>query len=169
MGYRGKLVVREQARALRAQGWTMPDIAAELGVSRSSVSMWTRDVVVEMGPRRVRTPRPNRLRDARLAEIDAMNRLGLERLGALGEQAFLAAGAALYAGEGAKRDRWVGFTNSDPTIVGFFLAWLRAHFAIDEARLRVRIHLHEGLDLGAATAHWVAVTGVPVAQFRTPA
>ena len=80
----------------------MPDIAVQLGVSRSSVSLWTREIVAETGPRRVRTPRPNRLRDARLAEIEAMDRAGIERLGELSEQAFLAAGAALYAGEGAK-------------------------------------------------------------------
>src|SRR4051794_1097715 len=141
MGYRGKLGQRARARALRAEGWTMPAIAAELGVSRSSVSLWTRDVVVEVGPRRVRTPRPNRLRDARLAEIEAMDRAGVDRLGTLGDQAFLAAGAALYAGEGSKRDHWVGFTNSDPLIVRFFLAWLRANFPIDESRLRVRLHL----------------------------
>ena len=29
MGYRGKLSEREEARRLRARGWTMPDIAAE--------------------------------------------------------------------------------------------------------------------------------------------
>jgi hypothetical protein len=146
----------------------MPDIADLLGVSRSSVSLWTRDVVVEAGPRRVRTPRPNRLRDARLAEIEAMDRAGVERLGTLGDQAFLAAGAALYAGEGAKRDGWVGFTNSDPDMVRFFVAWLRCHFPIDETKLRVRLYLHEGLDLDAATSAWVTATGIPPAQFRSP-
>ncbi len=35
---------QERARALRAEGYTMPEIATELGVSKSSVSLWTRDV-----------------------------------------------------------------------------------------------------------------------------
>ena len=170
MGYRGKVEQRARARRLRAAGWTMPDIAAALGVSRSSVSLWVRDVEVVMGPRRVRAgPRPNRLRDARLAEIEAMDAWGRERLGGpLSEQAFLAAGAALYAGEGAKRDRWVGFTNTDADLVRFFCLWLRAVFDLDESRLRVRLYLHEGLDLEAATAHWAEVTGIPASQFRTP-
>ena len=146
----------------------MPDIAASLGVSRSSVSLWTRDVVVELGGRRVRTPRPNRLRNARLAEVEAMNAAGLERLGDLSEQAFLAAGAALYAGEGAKRDGWVAFTNTDAAMVRFFCAWLRGHFEIDERRMRVRLYLHHGLDLDAATAYWSAITAVPPSQFRSP-
>lgn len=168
MGYRGKVEERERARELRAGGWTMPDIAVELGVSRSSVSLWTRDIEVDLGPRRVATPRPNRLRDRRLAEMDEMNAWGAERLGSLGEQAFLAAGAALYAGEGAKRDRRVSFANSDPAMIAFFLAWLRRFFAIDEARLRLRLYLHEGLDLAAANEHWRAVTGIPLEQFGKP-
>lgn len=147
----------------------MPDIAASLGVSRSSVSLWTRDVVVERGPRRVRVgPRPNRLRDARLAEIARLDAAGVERLGALSEQAFLAAGAALYAGEGAKRDASVMFANSDPAMIRFFCAWLRWFFDIDERRLRLAIYLHAGLDLDAAEAHWSEVTGIPRTQFTKP-
>ena len=165
-GYRGKLEQRERARALRSSGWTMPDIAAELGVSRSSVSSWTRDVPVAMGPRRVATPRANRLRDARMAEIAAMDAWGRARLGAtLSEQAFLAAGAALYAGEGAKGDREVAFANSDPAMVAFFCAWLRTFFDVDESRLRVAVYLHQGLDLDAAQRTRSACTGVPLAQF----
>ena len=165
MGYRGKVELQERARALRAAGWTMPDIAVELGVSRSSVSLWTRDVPVVMGPRRVQTPRPNRLRDARLAEIEALDAAGIARLGVLSEQAFLAAGAALYAGEGAKRDGSVMFANSDPAMVRFFCRWLRRFFAIDEGRLRVGLYLHAGLDLDAAERHWSEVTGIPRVQF----
>ncbi|CAN5194493.1 hypothetical protein BH24ACT1_BH24ACT1_03920 [soil metagenome] len=73
MGYRGKVVEQERARALRAQGWTMPEIAAELEVSKGSVSLWTRDV--EFVPRRVRRtggPKPGQHphRLAKLAEIE---------------------------------------------------------------------------------------------------
>lgn len=146
----------------------MPDIAAEVGVSRSSVSLWTRDVEVTPGPRRVRPDRPNRLRDQRLAEVAAMDRWGSDRLGALSEQAFLAAGAALYAGEGAKADRRVVFANSDPLMIAFFLAWLRRFFEIDERRLRGRLYLHEGLDLAAAMAHWTTVMSIPADQFLRP-
>lgn len=168
MGYRGKLAERDRARSLRAAGWTMPDIAVELGVSKGSVSLWTRDVVVEMGPRRMRSPRSNRLRDARLAEIDEMNRVGVERIGELSEQAFLAAGAALYAGEGAKRDGRVVFANSDPAMITFFLTWLRHFFSPEEARLRIRLYLHQGLDIEAAMNHWSDLTSIPASQFTAP-
>jgi IS30 family transposase len=54
VGYRGKLVERERARELRAQAWTIGEIVAELGVSRSSVSVWVRDVSFDEATRAAR-------------------------------------------------------------------------------------------------------------------
>jgi hypothetical protein len=168
MGYRGKVEQRERARELRLKGRTLDDIARELAVSKSSVSVWVRDLGVEVRRRTPGPPRSNRLRERKLAEIDEMNALGLERIGELSEQAFLAAGAALYAGEGGKTDGKVNFPNSDPQMLMFFMAWLRTFFDIDESRLRVRLYLHEGLDLEAAEAFWSTVLGVPRSQFMKP-
>ena len=166
MGYRGKTAAREEARTLRAGGMTMPDIAAALGVSRSSVSLWTRDI--EFGPhprRRARRRAPNALQRRKQAEIDEMLAEGQRRIATLSEREFLVAGAALYAGEGTKRDGTVAFANSDPRMMAFFVAWLRHFFAIDEQRLRVRVYVHQGLDLDAAEQFWSDLTSVPRSQF----
>ena len=166
MGYRGKLDAQERARAMRATGMTQADIAEHLGVAKSSVSRWVCDVPFEPSPRRTGAQRrPNRLRDRRLAEIAALDVAGIERIGTLSEDAFLAAGVALYAGEGSKRDGIVHFANSDPAMAAFFCAWLRQFFDVDERRLRVRVYLHDGLDLDAAEEFWARVTGVPRSQF----
>jgi hypothetical protein len=169
MGYRGKVREQEEARRLRAQGKTLAEIAAVLHVSKSSVSLWVRDVPFtpskrRRGPQRRRHP----LRERKLREIEELNRAGVERIGMLSEHAFLAAGAALYAGEGAKSDGKVNFANCDARMMRLFCAWLRRFFEIDEARLRVRVYLHQGLDLEAAESFWSDVTGVPRAQFRAP-
>jgi hypothetical protein len=39
---------------------------------------------------------------------------------------------------------------------------------IDEARLRMRPYLHEGLDLAASIAFWSALTSIPPSQFQKP-
>ena len=83
----------------------------------------------------------------------------------MSEEAFLAAGVALYAGEGSKTEGQVRFSNTDSEMMRFFSAWLRHFFVIDESRMRVRVYLHEGLDLDAAEAHWSSVVGVPRSQF----
>jgi predicted DNA-binding transcriptional regulator AlpA len=170
MGYRGKLVEREQARRLRATGLRMAEIAARLGVSRSSVSLWVRDVPFEPRPRSTRGRRrsPNALQRRKQAEIDRLLAEGRDRLGRLSEREFLVAGVALYAGEGSKGDGRLRFANSDPRMIVFFCSWLRRFFEVDESRLRVHLYLHQGLDLAASIAYWSALTGIPPTQFLKP-
>ena len=170
MGYRGKLAERQQARLLRRSGLPLAEIAARLGVAKSSVSVWVRDVAFEPVPRvtRGRRREPNALQRRRQAEIDRLLAEGRARIGRLSEREFLVAGVALYAGEGSKGDGRVVFANSDPRIVVFFCSWLRHFFQIDESRLRVRLYLHQGLDLAASVSFWSALTGIPPAQFLKP-
>ena len=171
MGYRGKVEEQARARDLRAEGWTMPEIAETLRVSRSSVSLWVRDI--EYTPRR--PPRsgyakraPNALQRRKQEEIDRLTAEGRDRIGALSERDLLIAGAALYAGEGSKTPGEVRFANSDPRMIRLFLHWLRTYFDVDESRLRVKLYLHEGLDLDTASSFWSDVTDIPIEQFRTP-
>lgn len=174
MGYRGKLEERERARELRAQAWTLQEIATELGVAKSSVSLWARDVEFDPASRRSaatgRRPRgsDHPLRRRKLAEIERLRLAGVERVGSLSEREFLMAGLGLYAGDGSKGDGQVKLSNSSDLVIGFFCRWLRRFFEIDESRLRVTLYLHQGLDLAAAVAHWSQVTGVPAAQFGKP-
>jgi hypothetical protein len=168
MGYRGKVELQAKARRMRAENRTLRDIADTLGVSKSSVSLWVRDIPVEIRRGVPVNRRTSSLQVTKLAEIEECNRRGGERLGALSDEAFLAAGAALYAGEGSKSEGKVLFANTSAEMVAFFCAWLRGFFVIDEARMRVRVYLHDGLDLDAAEEHWSLVTGIPRAQFRAP-
>jgi hypothetical protein len=170
MGYRGKLAEREQARRLRATGLPMTDIAARLGVSTSSVSLWVRDVAFEPRPRATRGRRraPNALQRRKQAEIDRLLAEGRDRVGRLTEREFLVAGVALYAGEGSKGDGRLRFANSDARMIVFFCSWLRRFFEVDESRLRVHLYLHQGLDLAAAIAYWSALTSIPPTQFLKP-
>ena|SRR5437899_10487882 len=169
MGYRGKVEEQERARELRAQGRLLIEIATELGVAKSSVSLWVRDVPFEPRPAvRSRHRGSNVLSRRKAEQIERLLAEGRERIGRLSEQEFLVAGTALYAGEGSKTDHSVLFANSDPRMIHFFCAWLRHFFDVDEARLRLRLYLHEGLDLDAAVAFWSELTGIPRAQFGKP-
>jgi hypothetical protein len=138
-------------------------------VSKSSVSTWVRDVPFTPSKRRTGAQRrPHPLRLAKLQQIKDLNAAGKQRVGQLDESSFLAAGVALYAGEGAKRDASVAFANSDPAMIRLHCAWLRHFFEIDEGRLRVRVYLHQGLDLEAAEAFWSELTTIPRSQFHAP-
>jgi hypothetical protein len=178
VGYRGKAGERQRARELRAQAWTIGEIVAELGVSRSSVSVWVRDVDFDEAARAARAGAnrrlgarkrgPNRLQQRKQAEIDRLLAEGVERIGRLSHRDLLIAGTALYAGEGAKRDG----SSGSPTAIR---AWsccsasgCVGFFDVDESRLRVHLYLHQGLDLDRASSFWSDLTGIPLSQFGTP-
>ena len=74
----------------------------------------------------------------------------------------------LYAGEGAKTRRTIGFANTNPIYIAVMVAWLRMQFDIEESRLRAKVYLHDGLDLDAAEAFWSRVLEIPLNQFTKP-
>lgn len=161
---------RDDARTLRAAGLTIKDVAASLGVPAGTVYGWVRDIPGP--PRSSWRPSVRRsqgaLHERKLAEIAECEAWARERVAALSDDAFFAAGIALYAGEGSKTEGAVCFANTDPAMVRFFCDWLRRYFEVDESRMRARVYLHEDLDLSAAVAFWSAVTDVPTGQFRSP-
>jgi hypothetical protein len=169
MGYGGKWQERERGRELRAEARTLQDIATELGVSKASVSVWVRDVEFTPNPRRrTRTQRPSSLHTRKMAEIERMDHDGVEVIGVMSDRELLLVGVALYMGEGFKGDGQVGMANTDPRVLHLFVRWLRQCFGIDETRLRVRLYLHEGLDLEAAEQFWSELLDVPRSRFRRP-
>jgi transcriptional regulator with XRE-family HTH domain len=178
VGYRGKVAEQERARTLRAHAWILNEIARELGVSKSSVSLWVREIPFDESARAARAGAnrnlgaqnrgPNKLAQAKQVEIDRLMAAGSDRMGQLSERDLLVAGAALYAGEGGKTDNQVRFANSDPRMIALFLVWFRRFFAVDESRLRLRLYLHQGLDLEAANEFWSNLTAIPISQFSKP-
>jgi len=170
MGYRGKVEEREQARELRARSWTLQEIAAELGVSKSSVSIWVRDVDFQPRPRNRGHPagakHPMRLKKE--ASIECCRIEAEEWVGELTGRDLAMFCAGLYAGEGSKTDGAVSMANTNPRYLRALLAWLRGEFELDESRWRARLYLHEGLDLESATDHWVGRLGIEAGRFLKP-
>ena len=75
MGYRGKVEEQQLARDVRARSMTLQDIATELGVAKSSVSLWVRDVEFTPSKRRYGAQRrPHPSHEAKLAQIEAAQR-----------------------------------------------------------------------------------------------
>ncbi|MBA2495790.1 MAG: hypothetical protein H0V33_01605 [Acidimicrobiia bacterium] len=116
MGYGGKFVEQDQARRLRAEGWTLAEIVAELGMSKSSASIWCRAVEVDVATlderRRARweaashpsRKRPSRLQLEKEAQIVRLRDEGRASVGAMSERDLLIAGTMLSSGEGGKTD-----------------------------------------------------------------
>ena len=156
MGYGGKFVERERARELRAQSWTLQEIADELGVAEERVGLAS-DVEFTPKPRNRGHSghQPHPLHVKKLAEIEQCRAEAEDEYGEMSVEQLDAFALGLYAGEGAKTPGAVSMANTNPLLLRLFVDWLRRSFEIEEHRLRPRLYLHEGLDIDAATAHLV--------------
>jgi hypothetical protein len=183
---RAKDDLRERARELRTQGLDLEKIAAALGVAKSSVSLWVRDLA-----------RPARLsyeecrkraaegahrywaaeRPARAAARATTCAAAAAQIGTLTDRELLIAGAIAYWCEGGKSkphrpsDRVV-FTNSDPSLIRFFLRFLDAA-GTPRTRLRFRVYIHENADVAAAQQFWLGYrrrgsAGIVYVRLRRP-
>jgi hypothetical protein len=170
MGYSGKWRERERARQLRAESWTLLDIARELSVSKASVSVWVRDVEFVPRPRNRGHPshKPHPLTVKKQAEIERCRAEAAATIGQLSERDLTMFCLGLYAGEGSKTRGTIGFANTNPLYLAVMAAWLRTQFDVEESRLRAKVYLHDGLDLDAAESFWSRVLEIPLNQFSKP-
>lgn len=168
--------LRATARELRARGLAYNEIAAHLGVSKSSVSLWVRDLPCPArlsyeenrkrsaeGVRRY-WERERQVRGARRAREVAS---AAAEIGDLTDRELLIAGAIAYWCEGTKKHQnleRVVFMNSDAGLIRFFLRFL-ATVGVPRCDLTFRVHIHETGDVEAAQRFWQAVTGAPAEQF----
>jgi predicted transcriptional regulator len=172
--------LRDRARELRTQGLSYNEIVAELGVSKSSVSLWVRDLpcperfkYVHSERRLEGLRRYNEARRARqAAESAAESAAAAAEIGDLTDRELLIAGAIAYWCEGSKNkpDRKanrVTFINSDPGLIGFFLRFLDAA-GVGQEDLILRVYIHENADAEDAQKFWLEVTGTEPDQFRSP-
>ncbi|MYV57431.1 hypothetical protein [Streptomyces sp. SID3212] len=171
---RAKDELREKARELRSQGLTYDRIQVELGCSKSSISLWVRDL--PKPPKRTREEASaigRRGWEVTLARREAERQQTKSRataeIGSLSERELFLIGVALYWAEGAKvkshrpQER-VSFINSDPNMIRVFLAWLDL-LGVSKDRLRYQVQIHESADVGAAEQFWADVAGVEVQAF----
>lgn len=156
--------LRARARELRLAGLTYDRIQLELGCSRSSVSLWVRDL-----------PKPERrdpAEQARLAsrkrwehELAVRDRARQEtkaaaraEIGELTDRELFLVGVGLYWAEGTKdkphaRREQAIFVNSDPGMITVHLAWLTL-LGVERDRVTYRVMIHESADVAAAEQYW---------------
>ena len=141
---------RELARKLRSEdGLPINEIARRVSVSKSSVSIWVRDI--ELTPQqhealRAKNPAYNRQLSGwrQNAAKHRAKRVAAQESGralARRSEPLHLAGCMLYWAEGSKRRNQLCFSNSDPEMVRFFIAFLKTYFDIRARDIRITCHL----------------------------
>lgn len=170
--------VKKKAVALRRKGMSIPAIARTLGVAKSTVSLWARNIQLphalsdrlkknfasanEKG-RAVQKAR----RDIDREQTTNALHIDLKTLHYTPTMWRLTA-ALLYWCEGGKQNPSGGirFTNSDPQLIRAFLHALRMGFHLDSEKFRVLMHIHGYHDDRVQRIFWSQVTGIAESKFQ---
>ena len=167
---------RERARELRLDGLTYAEISARLGVSKGSVSLWTRDLPrpamtqEKQDARKAGAKRYFDLRRSRVFVERQNEKLAwCNQIDSLSDRELLIAGAVAYWAEGRKAKPWrtsevVVFVNSDAAMIRLFLRFLTL-LDVEQDRLRFQLHIHRSADVAAANQFW-SEGGIPPPLLR---
>ena len=178
MSYVGKLDLKLKARELRKKGLSIKEIQKRLRVSRSSVSLWVRDV--KLTKKQLKKLYLNKSTGGLKGSIiAAMNKIkareeltqrlleeGIKEIESLSKRDKFIIGVAMYFAEGEKGDKNVSFSNSDPRAIKFMVDWLRYFCNVPEKKFRASLYIHDNLNERKAKQFWSKLIRIPLAQFR---
>lgn len=167
---------REVGQELRRMGFSYREIASLIPVSKGTLSGWCRDIALAPAQEaRLRTLHPYQfqrstvghvLRQRARARTEALREAGRQEARRYRDDPFWTAGVMAYWAEGGKRSNELAFSNSDPALIRFFLAWASRYLDLSIDRFSISLHLHAGQDDEERKAFWVAQTGLPLQHFR---
>ncbi|SFF50324.1 Homeodomain-like domain-containing protein [Actinoplanes philippinensis] len=174
--------LRREAVDLREAGWSINDIAAKLGVAKSTAFNWVGHVPLDRDSERAREKRAlaekriagrwddfRKQRDQQQSDVWAE---AARAVGSLSDRDVLLLGAVAYWCEGAKSKPWARrdnliFINSDPGLLALYLRFLElGGYRVEE--LGFRVNIHETADPAAAADWWAAELAVPRDRFLKP-
>lgn len=143
--------LKQKAIDMRRNGVSIIKIAKILGVSKSSISTWTRDVLLTEEQRKSLSHRDNSARSIAISNTSRIRReqfqnKGRNRIKTVDEiGALYVAGCMLYWGEGAKDINQVSICNSDVNVLILFKRFLIECFHIKSDDLKLIINCHTDL------------------------
>jgi len=179
MGYAGKLAEKKLAIKLRKKGLSYREIKKEVSVSKSTLSIWCRDVSLsveqmeQLLKRKLEGSEKGRLigakinQEKRIQEIKSLMLKGKKEVGKLSKRDRFLIGIALYAGEGTKANNQTVFSNSDPKLIKFMISWFREFTGISDDKIKGRLWIHErNRDELKAREFWSELCNIPLEHFH---
>lgn len=172
MGSHPKARERLLTRELRAErAMPLKQIAAVVGVSVNSVSLWTRDIDPDPERLAANTANAAMLRAVACSSAAREKRRAYQEAGrarAREGDARHQAGCMLYWAEGSKSRNSVTFSNSDLNMIVFFCRFLRECLRVAPDRLSVRLNAYtdNGLSVADIETHWLDALELPRACLR---
>lgn len=149
-------------------------IQAEVKVSKSTLSLWLRDLplskerILKLGAwsqRRIESCRNTKARKKQ-DRLGAVYKSASADIGKLTNREIFLGGLFLYWGEGTKsKDCAVEITNTDPAMIRFGLLWFEM-LGIPTEGLAIDLKIYKDMDIESAVLFWEKEIKVDQSQFN---
>lgn len=176
--------LRRKVISLREKGYSLGQLHSEFRIPKTTIHSWVKNIEVDFSLKeKIRLEALNALQSGRVVyqqrnklkrdELSlSLNKSGIKKIGILSEKELFIAGIALYWGEGFKNihERRLGFCNSDPAMIKFYLHWLTKCLSIKTEDLvaRVTVNAIYKKRIRTIEEYWSEITGIPLHQFSQP-
>ena len=168
---------------MRKRGMSIRDIEKRLGITKSTLHYWFRDInISEHHSQRLKKRADTALFKARVEAVKWHNAQKAARLQMASDEALATLAhidmtsdailelslALLYLGEGMKKSGVTAMGNSDPLILKFFVAMLRRLYEVPIHDMKCEIHLRADQDPKKIKRYWSRMLGIPASNFGKP-
>lgn len=167
--------LREVSVELRKNGLSYSEIKQQLGVAKSTLSVWLKDKPLSLeqklrlnSKRLIATEnyRDTMAKKRQLEYMQILKEVNKDIL-PLSHRELKIGGLFLYWGEGGKTNKCqVSISNSDPRVLVFAKRWLTVVYGVLDQKMRVRLTLYSDMNVGEEVAFWMKKLDLPVEQFR---
>lgn len=172
-------LLREKAIKLRLkENLSYSEIRKRLNVPKSTLSYWLREYplsearIKELKRKGWKKGEASRekfrlsMRKKREAKDKEVYEVYRKKFANLPNNSLLVAGLMLYLGEGDKRRyERICLANTDIKIIKFFIKWLDEFLGIRREKIRLELHLHEGMNKEKEESFWRKELGLLKKQF----
>jgi len=172
-----KFIEKRKVIELRKQGKSYSEIKKIVNVSKSSLSLWLRDVVLTkkqvQGLKMKKVKAVERYKESmkkkRKKRMDGYYKNQVKKWIPLSLREKFIAGLFLYWGEGNKVSRnAVNISNTDPSIIKFTIYWIEKCLRIPREKIYVNLHLYSDMNIQKETGFWSNALGIDKKRFLRP-
>lgn len=164
--------IKEKAIKFRNMGYSYNMISQELGLSKSTISGWLREipytpnleVIKRIGLARAKSAQ-NR-HNVKIESILKAKHEATREMGRVTKRDLLFLGLGLYLGEGSKLHENIRIINSEPEIICLAIKWFKINCGLKEENFTISIHIYPDLNEKEVKNYWSSITGIPLVQFR---
>ncbi len=174
-------IIKNNVRQLRTKGLSLGQIYEKTGVPKTTIRSWIKDIKLsqkqldELKSKTQKALQEGRTRKQKQSKALRFNNekellhKGITSMGNLTNRDFLIAGIALYWGEGFKNkhEHRLGFCNSDPEMIRFYIKWLEKSLGVKKDSIIARLTLNESYEKRTKEIedYWSKITGISKSEF----